>query len=47
MQSSSGFISKTLKASLDATIPYKPVRVIVIAEEEDPSRTPRTSDRQH
>lgn len=35
MKSSSGFLSKTFKASLDATIPYQPVRVIVTAERVD------------
>lgn len=32
MQSSSGFMSKALKASLDATMPFKPVRIVITAE---------------
>lgn len=35
MKSSSGFLSRTLKASFDATLPYQPVRVIITAEREN------------
>lgn len=34
IQSSRGFLSKAYKASLDATIPYKPTRIIITAESE-------------
>lgn len=38
MQSSRSFLSSALKASLDATMPYKPIRVTVTAESEpDPA----------
>src|SRR5690606_19664775 len=38
IQSSSGFLSKALKASLDATIPFKPTRIMITAEAEpDPA----------
>lgn len=34
IRSSKGFLGKAFKASLDATIPYKPTRIIITAESE-------------
>src|SRR5690606_2970513 len=42
MNSSKKFMSKALSASLDATIPYKPVMVMITAEDETRPSSPGT-----